>query len=235
MVTLRLISIGLSGALTVTQLVSGTATTSPAARRTARIERALLFISLLAWLSGCGGYVDLVDRGRALLLFFLAEDARLGDDAGRIERERHHRGDDRRRILEALGHLDQRSERAVDVEVHLQRHLLECPAHDARQEAALVRERDLPDREARRELARQVAVEPDGHRAVPDLAEQVEGEAGDHPRIRLCAGVAELAARRAGIEPATDNAPAGFVEDHREHAVGQRGEFEGLEGARRDG
>src|SRR6476620_4414699 len=111
MSTLRLISIGLSGALTVMQLASGSA-------RSAAAATLVLWwiISLLARF-GFGGNGAVVGRRVRLLFFALAAVDDDDVEARGVDRERHHRRDRLARVLVGLGGLDQRAERPVDVEV----------------------------------------------------------------------------------------------------------------------
>src|SRR5512138_1818694 len=105
--TFRLISIGLSGVFTVTQPESDAATAAPAISR--RFDLRFMVIGSLAWLGFRGHIHLLLDwRDVGLLVFFLPDDAGLRDEPRRIEREWQDRLDYAGRILEALGHLDQR-------------------------------------------------------------------------------------------------------------------------------
>src|SRR5687768_4973213 len=84
-------------------------------------------IGSLTWLwVGVRGRFQLLGDARSigLLLFLLTEDFGFDGNARRIERERQDGLDHVARILEALGHPDQRSEWPADAEVHDQRDLL---------------------------------------------------------------------------------------------------------------
>ena len=87
---------------------------------------------------------------------------------------------------------------------------------------------DAVDRQPGRELAGEVAVEPDDHRAEAQVAERVEGDIAHHPEVRAVddAIVGEAPAAGPRIEPAADDPPAIFVEDHRQHAVEHAGRVE---------
>src|SRR5207253_6060596 len=112
------------------------------------------------------------------------------------------------RILERLGHLDERSERPVDVEVQLERYLAERAADDLAGKPAAAAQGNLIDGDARREFAGEFPIEADDHRAIFEIAKQLEDGAGHHPGLRLGAGIFELSAGRPRIEPAADDPAA---------------------------
>src|SRR4051794_6365450 len=204
MSTLRLISIGLSGALTVTQLASGSASAAAVIEAVCVGKRLILF---LAWW-GRGGDLDVVRRGGRSLLFLFAVLLNHDVEAWGIDRERHHGSDCLPRILEGLRHLNERAERPANVEVELQRNLAEGSADQLAGKSAAAAEGNLVDRDAGCESARQIAVEPNDHRAVFEVAKQLEYRAGHHPGFGLGAGILEFAAGRPRIQPSTDDAPA---------------------------
>ncbi len=117
---------------------------------------------------------------------------------------------------------------AVDVDVQPDRQLRENVVDQPCDQAVRLSERDPVDGQFRRKFASEIAVQPDDHRLVADVAEQIEGDAGREP-CRLRADIFQLAARRPGIEAAADDPTAILVEDHRQHAVEGPGDLDALE------
>src|SRR6476620_9914920 len=116
MVTFRLISIGLSGALTDTQPPSASAPSAAAA---------FTLLAFIASLLLGGGWLDrrVARRGLCLLLLFLGR-TNLGDDPRNVlQRHRQDVGNHGARVAEALGGGDQRAGRPLDRDIELERKL----------------------------------------------------------------------------------------------------------------
>src|SRR4051794_29060611 len=199
MVTLRLISIGLSGALTEMQLVSGAERTTAASSPGRAISSfVMVFLTSLGWVLGLRGGADLFLDGRLRLVLPLLDPPDLRRDSRNVlQRPRQDIPDDLARVVHRLGGRNQRAEWAANRHVHLQRDLREQAADDLLR--ARLAEPDALDRKAGREFAGEVAIEADDHRFETQVAQRVERDVAHGAKIGLVdhAVVGERTAGRA--------------------------------------
>ena len=202
-VTLRLISIGLSGALTEMQLASGAPALATAMQSA--------WLHLLSHLVVGGGAMLTCCHRRLGLLLLLLDAADLGGDSRNVvERTRKHVADHLARVADRLGGRDQRAEWTGDGDIELERDLAQQAADDF---LCLVRlaDADAVDREPRRELAGKVAVKPDDHRLEAQVAQCVEGDIAHRAKVGLVdhavVGERAAAAARESRRPPTIRPP----------------------------